>query len=171
MPLGQAVSPILQQAEQALQAKVPQQYQDALARVVKAGLSILYSPQLRAKLQQRISQGGNVVKDASDGAVRMIFELYKQSNKSIPAPVMVPAAMMFAFEYMDLVAKAGKVPITSNTVAQVTQATGQAMMTALGVTPQKLQQMAAQHQPGAQQGAPSQPQPAGLIGGQMQGAR
>ena len=168
MPLGQTSNPQLQQAEQAIQAKIPQQLQGAFAKVVHAGLTILYSPQLRAKLQQRISQGGNVVQDASQGAIRMVFELYKQSGNKIPQPLLVPAAIIFAFEYLDLVAQAGKVPITPNVIAQVAQATGQAFLQAAGVSQQKLQQMAAQRQQG---GAQPGTAPGGLIGSQMQGAQ
>jgi len=163
MPIGQASNPILQKAEQALIAKVPQQMQQGFQQVVTAGLHILYSPQLQQQLTQKLASG-NPVQDAAQGAVRMVLELSQQSGNKIPPQLMMPLALIFAFEYLDLAAKAGKIQITPKVVAQVSTLVLQVM--------QQVAKQAQSGQPGAQpcqpQGQPSPaPAPGGMIGSQM----
>lgn len=139
--IGQASDPILAKAEQAVAAKVPANLQKVFAGVVQAGNHILYSPQLSGPLQHRMNQSvSNPGESAGQGAVRLVAELFKQSGKKIPPALLSPAAMTFAFEFLDLMAKAGKAKITSQMVADAAQAVGDSMLTAVGVTKDKLQQ-------------------------------
>jgi hypothetical protein len=154
---------MLAQAEQAVQSKVPAAMQDPLQRVIHAGLTILYSPQTKPRLQQQLAQCTDPAKDAGEGSVRMVGELYKQSNKTMPTPLFTPAAMIFAFEFLDLAAKAGKAQITPDLIAKTAHLVAENMMKLLGVTPDKLHQMIAQ-------GQAQTAQPSGIVGSQMRGA-
>lgn len=157
--LGQASDPMLQKAEQQIQSKVAPQLQDALARTVHAGLTIMYSPQKQQERMQHLNTSTTPAKDAGEGAARMMTILYNQSKKTMPTDIIVPAAMIFAFEYLDLVAKAGKAKITPQLLEQATMATSHAVLPMFGVTPDKLKQMLAQHANAAPQAAPQ-----GIIG-------
>jgi len=173
--IGQASNPLLAKVEQGVQAKVPPALQDGLSRVVHAGMSILYAPTLKAQLQQRIAQTKNPAQEAGQGAARMITELYAQSKKTMPGALIMPAAMIFALEYVDLLAKAGKAQVTPSLIDQLTQTVSDSVLQAMGITKDKLQQIIAARQGGAAPGAVAPPAaasapPPGIIGAQVQGA-
>lgn len=166
--LGKAADPLLEQTEQALIAKVPPQMKGALQKVLSAGLKILYAPQLAAQLKQKLATT-DPVQSASQGAVNLFAELWKQSNRTIPKPVVVPSVVLFAFEYLDLAAKAGRIKITPQVIAQVTQLTTQALIK-LTKSQQGQQQPGAGPSAGPAPAAGAAPAPSpGLVAGAMQG--
>ena len=170
--LGQPSNQMLAQAEQGIQSKLPQAMQQDLQKVLHAGMTILYSPQLQGQLQQRIKTSADPIKDASEGAARLISNLYQQSNKTMPTALIVPAAMIFAFEYLDLVQKAGKIQITPQMISQTTTAVGDTVLPLFGMTKDKLAALIAhakQNPQGAPQAAP-QAAPTGILGS-AQGAQ
>jgi hypothetical protein len=172
--LGQASNPMLAQAEEGIVAKVPENLKASFEKVVHAGLTIMYSPKLEQQLNQRIASSSDPAKEAAEGAARMMSNLYQQSGKKLPIPLVIPAAMVFGFEWLDLVAKAGKADITPDLIAQTTQAIADSVLPMMGITKDKLAQLVAQSQSGGAQqpaGAPSAPQPsAGIIGTAQAGA-
>ena len=159
MPIGKASNPQLRQAEQALAAKIPPPLRPPFAKVIAAGLQILYSPQLRGQLVKKL-QDGNPVKDAADGAVRLTAELFKQSNGTLPKPLVVPAVMIFAFEYLDLAEQAGKLKVDTKVIAETARLASENVLRLAGLTDDKLRQV-------SRTAAGQQP---GLVEGQMEGA-
>jgi hypothetical protein len=171
--LGQSSNPMLEQAEQGIQSKVPQNLQAGLQKVIHAGLTIMYSPKLAQQRNDRIANSKDPAQDAGQGAARLILNLYQQSGKTLPVPLVVPAAMIFAFEYLDLVAKAGKAQITPDVIAQATQAVADSVLPMMGITKDKLAALIAQSQQGGAQpatGAPTAPAPTGIINKAQAGA-
>lgn len=160
--LGKASDPLLEKTEQALISKVAPNLKDAMIKVIHAGLTIMYSPQLAQQRNQRLAQANNPPQDAAGSASRLMAELYKQSKGAIPKPVLIPSTIVLALEYLDLVAKLGKVKITPNLIAQATQDTCDAMLAGMGVNQQQLTSMIQ-----AKKGA--QPAP-GIVGAPQQGA-
>lgn len=171
--LGQASNPMLQQAEDGIKAKVPQNQQDALDKVVHAGLTILYSPKLAQQRNERIAATTDPVKDAGEGAARMMSNLFQQSGKKMPLPVIIPAGMILALEFLDLLAKAGKAQVTPDLIAKVSKAVADSLLPLFGATPDKVQQAMAQSkgaQPPAGQPVAPAPVPTGIIGRAQGGA-
>ena len=159
MPIGKASNPQLRQAEQALAAKIPPPLRPPFAKVIAAGLQILYSPQLRGQLVKKL-QDGNPVKDAADGAVRLTAELFKQSNGTLPKPLVVPAVMIFAFEYLDLAEQAGKLKVDTKVIAETARLASENVLRLAGLTDDTLRQV-------SRTAAGQKP---GLVEGQMEGA-
>ena len=164
--LGKASNPMLEQAEQVIQAKLPANMQPALQQVVNAGLTVMYSPQTAQARKQAIMNTKDPITESGEGAARLISNLFQQSNKTMPPGVIVPAATVFAFEYLDLMAKAGKVTITPDIIANSTQAVIAAVLPLMGVTPAKLQAMIAQAK---QQSSTPNPS-SGILSAAQQGA-
>lgn len=158
--LGHPSNNMLKQAEQGIEAKVPAQLKDAFSKVVTAGLTIMYSPQMEQMRAQRMGDVQDPAKEAGQGAARMLSNLYEQSKRKMPVDVMVPAAMIFAFEFLDLLAQSGKAQITPDLIDKTTESVGNAVLPMFGVTPDKLQQMIAQSQT---------KKPAGIIAGAQGG--
>lgn len=160
--LGQASNPMLEQAEQGIQAKLPPDQQAALEKVIHAGLTILYSPKLTQQRNERIAATTDPVKDTAEGSARMMSNLFQQSGKKMPLPVIIPAAMILGFEYLDLLAKAGKADITPDLIAKASKAIGDAVLPLFGATPDKVQAAIAQSKQGG--AAPAPAPSAGIIG-------
>lgn len=175
--LGHTSNAMLAKAEEGIQSQVPQNLQGALKKTVDAGLTVMYSDNLAKQRNERLANGGDPANDAGQGAGRLIGNLYQQSGQKMPPEVIVPAAMIFAFEYLDLVEQAGKVQVTGDIIAQATKAVANAVLPMFGVTPEKLQELqglAGSKQggaaaPQAAPGAPASPAPAGIIGAAQAG--
>lgn len=161
--LGNASNPMLEQAEQGIQSKVPQNLQSGLEKVVHAGLTIMYSPNAAQSRNQQIAASKDPANEAAQGSARLISNLYQQSGKKLPVPLIVPAAMIFAFEYLDLVAKAGKAQITPELIDQTTQAVADAILPMMGITKDKLASLIKQSQGGQPPAAAQPPAPTGII--------
>lgn len=167
--LGQASNPMLEQAEQGIQSKTPPDQQAALEKVVHAGLTVMYSPKLAQQRNERIAATTDPAKEAGEGAARLMSNLFQQSGKKIPLPVIVPAAMILAFEYLDLVAKAGKTQITPELIANAAKAVGDAVLPLFGATPDKVQAAMSQANQGAAPAQAPPPPSAGIIGNAQAG--
>lgn len=170
--LGRISNPLLQKAEQGIESKVPPNRQADLQKVVNAGMTIFYSPQLKDARNQMIQRSTDPAKEAGLGAAKLISELYQQSNKTMPTDIAVPAAMIFGLQYLDLLANVGKTQITPDLVANATSAIADNVLPLFGVTPDKMQQLItlgkqkqAAGQPGQQ---PGQPAPQGAMPPPMQ---
>ena len=166
--LGQTTNPMLAKAEEGIQAKVKPAMQANLSKVVHAGLTIMYSPQMADARNKHLSEVTDFVGEAGKGSARMIYNLYLQSKKKMPLDIVVPACMIFAFEYLDLIEKAGKIKVTPDVISQVTQGVSEAVLPMFGVTPEKMATLMQQTQQKQAQGqTPAKPQ--GIIAG-AQGA-
>jgi hypothetical protein len=161
--LGKASNALLEQAEQGVQSKIAPSQQAAFGRIVHAGLTIMYAPQLAQQRQQRMASVTDPVSDAAQGAARMMSNLYQQSGKKMPTDLIVPAALVLGYEWLDLLAHAGKAQITQQLIEQATQAIAQSVLNLMGLTPDKIAQLKAQAQ-GAQ------PAQAGIIAQAQGGA-
>lgn len=153
---------MLAQAEQGIESKVDPKLKPAFDKVVHAGLTIMYSPKLQNEMKKNLANTQNFAEAAGKGASRLISNLYMQSNKAPQVrDVAVPACMIFAFEYLDLAEKSGRVQVSPDLISQATQAVADAVLPMFGMTQDKIQSIMQQK---------AQPQkPQGIIAG-AQGA-
>ena len=138
-------NPALAQARTAIESHVRPEFQAPLASCIESGREILSKPELHELLMHQMATSHNPPKDAGAGATRMVYTLYEQgqnAGKPLPPEILVPAAMIFAFEYLDLVAKTTGLKITPELIGQVTTDTGDAMLLAMRVTPLMLLEIA-----------------------------
>jgi hypothetical protein len=70
--------------------------------------------------------------------------------------------MIFAFEYLDLIEKAGKIKVTPDVIAKATQSVSDAVLPMFGITPDKMNKLVQQSQ---QKQGQTPPKPQGIISG------
>ena len=160
--LGQTTNPMLAKVEQGIQSKVKQNRQSALAHIVHDGLSIMYDPETKNVRDAHIAKVTDYATEAGTGAARMISVLYQKSGKTLPLDLVVPAAMIFAYEYLDLVSKMGKVQITPDVIDTATNSVNDNVLPMFGLTPNDMAKL-------VQQSNQKQSQPQGILSG-AQGA-
>lgn len=139
MPIGKTTNPLLQQVENGVKAKLAPQFQNALQRIVLAGLTIMYSPQSHQVVVQQLSKPGNPLVNVAEGAAKLMAQLYKQSRGTIPMQVMIPASVILMCEGMDFLSKSSpQFMITPQTVARCAQDTTEFMLKVLGINQNQL---------------------------------
>jgi hypothetical protein len=160
--LGKTTNLMLEKAEEGIQAKVKPAMQANLSKVVHAGLTIMYSPQMADARNKHLNEVTDFAAEAGKGSSRMIYNLYLQSKKKMPLDIVVPACMIFAFEYLDLIEKAGKIKVTPDVIAKATQSVSDAVLPMFGITPDKMNKLVQQSQ---QKQGQTPPKPQGIISG------
>lgn len=172
--IGNTTNPTLQKIEQAINAKVDPQLQNAFQRIVAAGLKIMYSPQTRQLLQNQMRQHGEPTEIAGEGVAKLIAIAYKESRGTMPMKAAIPAAQVLLCEALDFMAKAGMIEITNDTIAESTKSMIAYLLQIFGFTQQKIQQFmqkGMQYQPPSP-GAPNdvkaaQPAAGGILSSAM----
>lgn len=132
--LNQPQTDVLEQARQKFEEQVPQQYQDALNRVVTAGKKILYSKESHAMVEQELA-GDNPVAAAGAGAADLMGMLVKESRGTMPRQVVAPAMMILLTDVLDYLKQTGRAKGDAADLETATQALTDTMMKAAGVSP------------------------------------
>jgi hypothetical protein len=151
------MNPLLQKTQDALLAKVDQRLVPVVNKVVNAGRKVMYSDASRGMAIQELKQATDP-EGIGSAAAKMAGVLFNQSKQTIPMEVLFPATMLLMLEALQFLEDAGTVKVEPNFLAECTKATGSAFLQLMGVTPEKLQELAAQRQ------QPQQPA-AGILAG------
>lgn len=134
-------NPLLQQASQAILAKVPQQLQPVVLKVVESGKKVMYAPETRAMLEKQLAGPGDPAEKAGAGAAKLFALLFNRSKHTIPMQAGAPAGAMLLCEALDFLEQGHQVEVTPDVLAAATQAYGSNLLQLLGVDPSKLQGM------------------------------
>lgn len=159
--LGQTQDPLLQKTEQAIQAKVAPDSQQAFQRIVTAGLKVMYSPETHDLMVKQLGANGDPAEMAGAGAAKLLGILFKQSKGTMPMSGAIPAATVLLCEGLDFMEKSGKVKVTSDLISAAMKALSANLLQLFGATPQKLQNIlsnGAQADKNAPQGSAQPPQ-------------
>jgi hypothetical protein len=136
--IGQPSNQLIADEEQQIQAAVSPQYRDVLTQVLQLGMKWIYAPAQNKSLQNMINKTSDPSLQGSIFGITMMNMLQEMSGKKLPQQILVPGVIMFAMEYLDLVAKVGKVQITPQLIAHTVQHVGSGIMKMLKITPQKM---------------------------------
>ena len=180
--LGKTTNPLLQQTEQAIQAKIQPQYQNAFQRTVTAGLTIMYSPQSHQITMAQLTKPGDPAHNVSEGAAKLVGILYKQSKNTMPIQIMAPAAMIFMCEGLGFLEQSGKLQVNPQILSSATHDTAAYVLKLMGVSQQQMHTVIAHGRAQKEAAAgpqstpqapvpPTPPQSGGIISGAMQGAQ
>lgn len=164
--LGKTTNSLLQQTEQQVQAKVKPELKGNFDKAVAAGLQIMYGSK-GGIVTQQLSKSQDYAHNVGEGVAKLVAILFKQSKGTLPMNIAIPAATVFMCEGLDFLEQAGKIKVTSELLAETTQDMSASVLQLFGVTPEKMQQMIAEKQGGAQlaqpPAAPAMMPPAGIL--------
>jgi hypothetical protein len=117
-PLMQRAQERAEQPEQAGEFKrpdttqfVPEDQQDAYARVIAAGQKLMYSPGMREDLQAEIERDAPVPTKMAEAVTGLMLTMDKQSQGGLPVAVIFPAGMELLSEAAEVLMAAGQ-PVT-----------------------------------------------------------
>lgn len=153
--------PIIAQVQDALRAKIPPQYRVAVQQIVLAGMKVMFSAQTHHLMLNSIAGDTDPAHAVGMGVTQLITLLYRESKGTMPIPAIAPAAILLCCEALDFMEKSGIVKVTPAIMDSTTQVVIGYLMQKVGLTPQKMSQIAqqaAQGHPGVAPIAPQQQQ-------------
>jgi hypothetical protein len=141
--LGKTTNPLLQQTEQAITARVPQNLQNPLQRTLTAGFEIMYGSKAGV-LKSQLMKSNDFAHNAGEGAAKLIGILFIQSKKTMPVKIAVPAATIFMCEALGFLEQAGKIKVTPELLADATKDMAANVLQLFGVSQDKMNTMISQ---------------------------
>ncbi|NUX58643.1 hypothetical protein [Paraburkholderia youngii] len=185
--------PQIAQVQDAVRKAIPAQFRVPVQRIVLAGMKVMFSQQTHPLMLQALQSDTDLAHAVGMGVTQLITILFKQAKGQMPIPAVIPAAILLVCEALDFVEKSKIGQVTPQVVANAVQVTTAYLLQKLGLSPQKVSQLAqhggqgqpgvapiqgqdpwaaaAQQAGGAPQGAPQppqQPQASGPQGGLVQ---
>lgn len=98
--------------------QLPPEMQDAYARVVAAGMKVLFSKQTHDAMLQQLSAPGDTATKLGQGIAKVIVFLFNESNGTMPQDVIVPAAMILLLKAADFVNQSGKGQVSDEEIGR-----------------------------------------------------
>lgn len=136
-------SSLLQQAEAKVEASVPASQKANYLKIVVAGMKLALNKGPNG-LVGALKNSKDPMGDIVNGAIGIVGILRRESKNTMPLPVMVPAIMTLVLHGLDIAQKFGLLQIGPAELGQATQQAMETIMQKVGLTPQKVQQLAAQ---------------------------
>lgn len=181
-PTGMGVDssdPAIAQIQDAVRNSIPPQFRVAAQKIVIAGMKVMFSDQTHPLMLAALKSDSDPAHAVAMGVTQLITMLFKQSHGQMPIPAIIPAAILLVCEGLDFINKAQMAQVTPDVVASAVQIVTAYLLQKVGLTPEKISQMAqknGQGQPGvapiqgqssmqlaaqqAQHASPQQSQPA-----------
>lgn len=145
---------------QAVRGKLnlPANLKDAYERVVLAGMKVMFSDETNEMAMNALRGDGPIDERLARGVAALMGLLIKQSNGTLPPPIVIPAGIELIAAAGDYLKKSGDEPITDDEIAGAMADYVQIIFEQAGAkSPQEMQRMlqGAMAQGGG--GAPAQP--------------
>ena len=118
--------------------KLPPELEEMYQRVVIAGMKVMFSDESHHLLEKELQGPGTTEEKLGRGLAGLMLLLFKQSNKTLPPQVIIPAGielMMNAVEYFQ---KTDKVKISDQDIGQAIQIMLGVLMHAFGAQPNEV---------------------------------
>lgn len=116
---------------------IPKQYQEAFARVVKAGNKVMYSEQTHDLMMEQLSQDGDPSQVIGEGIAGMMLLLYQKSNQSMPTEVIVPAGVYLLADGVEFLEVILEEPFPPETTASAVEVMLSVLMEKFGIDKEK----------------------------------
>lgn len=121
-----------------ISSNLPKQFHEAFARVVKAGMKIMFSKETHDDVIALITDNegdiGNVLGTQIAGLMAI---LYEKSNKTMPAEIIIPAGTYLLAEGADFIEAATGEDIPPEVIAVAMQTMIDTLMKGAGIDPQQ----------------------------------
>jgi hypothetical protein len=147
---------LIANVQQKVRDSLPPQFRVAVQKIVLAGTKIMYDPQTHHLMVQAIQSDNDPAHAVGMGVTQLMTLMYQQSKGSMPPPAIIPAAILLVCEALDFCEQAKLFPVDENVISNAVQTTVAYLMQKMGLTPEKVSQVAQQSAGGqAQGGAPA----------------
>lgn len=124
---------------------MPKEFQEAFARVVKAGMKVIFSEETHEDIIQLLSKSEGDIGEMLGGQIaNLMAMLYKKSNNTIPGEVIVPAGVYLLAQAAEFLEKVTDEEISPEIISLAMQTMIDSLMRGFGVDPQQFSQISEQ---------------------------
>jgi hypothetical protein len=117
---------------------IPPDLQEAFARVVKAGMKVMFSEQTHELMMEELSKDGDLEQVLGEGIAGLMLLLFKKSNETMPAQLLVPAGIYLLSEAADFTEKIMQDKMPPAVMADAIQVMTNIIFEKMGVPKDKL---------------------------------
>lgn len=145
--------PLIAKVQQQVRTSIPVQFRVPVQKIVMAGSKIMYAPQTHHLMVQALQSDPNPAHAVAMGVVQLTTLMWQQSKGTMPVPAIIPAAILLGCEALDFCEQAKLFTVSPDIVANCVQIIVSYLMQKMGMSPDKIAQIA--NAPGAGQQPPS----------------
>lgn len=149
-------NPILDQAKAAYTAKINPKLMPAINKTVDAGKDLMFDKATFHMTQKAMAQTDP---DALGQSFAGLAMLLRSHNPKVPPDIIIPAASFIMYAGLQFMEDGGAIKVDKPFLATAQKALGRKLLELFGATPDKIQQMLANKNGGAQPAAANASQP------------
>lgn len=121
-------------------AAIPPNLQEAFARVVQAGMKVMFSKETHQMFIEQINQEGDLAQNIGEGMAGLMMLLLKKSNGTMPTAVMVPAGTYLMMQGADFLEKVTGEQITPEILSSAMEAMISVLLKQAGIDKNRFDQ-------------------------------
>ena len=163
--------PAIAQIQDAVRNSIPPQFRVATQKIVIAGMKVMFSNQTHPLMLAALKSDSDPAHAVAMGVTQLITILFKQSQGQMPIPAVIPAAILLVCEGLDFIEKAGMAQVTPDVVSSAVQIVTAYLLQKVGLTPEKISQLAQKNGQGQPGVAPIQGQSSMQLAAQQAAAQ
>lgn len=127
---------------------IPKQFEEAFAKVVKAGMKVMYSEETHELMLDELEKEGELSQRIGEAISDLMALLYEKSNQAMPTEIIIPVGIYLLAKGTDFLEKVTGETVTPDILSNATDSMIQSMMQRFGIDPNQfsstMQQAAAQ---------------------------
>jgi hypothetical protein len=123
-----------------IESKVSPENKQRYDKTVLAAETLMFDPKTHQNMElvKNPDSQQNLVETVSKGVSGLMWLLYQQSKKSLPAEVLVFAGTTTICKVLDFAERGLKLPVTPEIISQTTKRTTDKLFEQMGITPEQL---------------------------------
>ena len=139
-PTGKMTNQMLLTIQHNIEAKVSKENKAQYDKTVLAAETLMFDPKTHQNMElvKNPASQSNLVETVSKGVAGLMWLLYQQSKRTLPAEVMVYAGTTTICKVLDFAERGLKLPVTPEIIAQTTKRTTDKLFEKMGITPDQL---------------------------------
>ena len=128
--------------EKNIESKVSKENKARYDKTVLAAETMMFDPSTHANMElvKNPESRNDPVNTISKGVAGLMWLLYQQSKRSLPAEVMIYAGTVTICKALDFANRGLGIPLDATIIAQTVQKTSERLFDKMGVTPEMLKQ-------------------------------
>lgn len=123
-----------------IEAKVSPENKQRYDKTVLAAETLMFDPKTHQNMElvKNPASQQNLVETVSKGVSGLMWLLYQQSKRSLPAEVLIYAGTTTICKVLDFAERGLRLPVTPDIIAQTTKRTTDKLFEQMGITPEQL---------------------------------
>lgn len=131
---------MLIQIQKNIESKVSPENKQRYDKTVLAAETLMFDPKTHQNMElvKNPASQQNLVETVSKGVSGLMWLLYQQSKRSLPAEVLIYAGTTTICKVLDFAERGLRLPVTPDIIAQTTKRTTDKLFEQMGITPEQL---------------------------------